>query len=461
MTRNEADRYLNSFINYENQIKNITPSTFKLRRVENLLELLGNPHKKIKCIHVAGSKGKGSTCAFTAHILKEAGYKVGLYTSPHIYDLRERIRILKNPPVSPLVRGEDSAKNQIFDDSIAEKDLCSLLEKMRPSLEKARVDSEYGKLSYFEVLTALAFCYFHSSKIDYAVLETGMGGRLDATNVVDAWVCGLTPISLEHTQQLGSTLTAITQEKVAIVKNKNQIVVVAPQEPEALAVIEKHCQKIGAQWYDVARAKRIQKRRQDFREQIFSIKNDQHTYAAKTRLLGSHQLMNAATAIGLVEKLKAHDVSIEPEIVAKGIENTRWPGRFEIVGKRPWIILDCAHNPSSAARLAQTVLEIFPDQPVSLILGISSDKDIAGICRNLSAICKRVIFTKADHPRAYEISREELEKFFPGKHCRLAKNIEEALQAALANAGADAVIVVAGSIFIVAEARLHLLNKKG
>ncbi len=245
MTYSEATHYLESLINYEKIPVYPYKESFKLERIENFLRVIGNPQRSLKCIHVAGTKGKGSTSAFIAYILRQAGFKTGLYTSPHLSDFRERIRILKRRSVNlrfgsttlTTSRSRQAVskrqKGCDFEGMIERKDLTRLVGKLKPAVEKYNQSSGYGPLSFFEVYTALAFVYFKEKNTDFVVLETGLGGRLDATNVVKPLVCAITPISLEHTQKLGNTLREIAAEKAGIIKNCQSIVISAPQEREA------------------------------------------------------------------------------------------------------------------------------------------------------------------------------------------------------------------------------------
>ncbi len=212
MTFPDAIKYLESFINYEKISAWPYQESLKLKRIQGFLKRIGNPHNGLSYIHIAGSKGKGSTCAFIAYILREAGFKVGLYTSPHLSDFRERIRVLL-PLASSLNPGSD------FEGMIAKKDLVRIIQQLKPEIEEYNRMSKYGGLSFFEVYTVLAFSYFKEKKVDFVVLETGMGGRLDATNVVTPAVCVISPISYEHTQKLGKTLTKIATEKSNHQKN--------------------------------------------------------------------------------------------------------------------------------------------------------------------------------------------------------------------------------------------------
>ncbi|MFC1594601.1 bifunctional folylpolyglutamate synthase/dihydrofolate synthase, partial [Candidatus Omnitrophota bacterium] len=231
MTFLQAQAYLNSFVDYERINDYSYAQNINLERILFFLKSIGNPHKGLRAIHVAGTKGKGSTCAFIASILQKAGLRVGLYTSPHLQTFQERIRILDSTHKTRECNG-------IFADMISEADICRHVECLKPAFKEFTQRSSWGALTFFEAYTAIAFLHFKEQKVDFAVLETGLGGRLDATNVADSLACIITPISYEHAEVLGSSLEEIAQEKAGIIKNKQQVVVVAPQEESALQKIE-------------------------------------------------------------------------------------------------------------------------------------------------------------------------------------------------------------------------------
>ncbi|HLD82899.1 MAG TPA: folylpolyglutamate synthase/dihydrofolate synthase family protein, partial [Candidatus Omnitrophota bacterium] len=415
MTYQEALQYLESFINYENIPAYPYKESLKLECLKGFLSAIGNPQGSLKCLHVAGSKGKGSTCAFLTYILRQAGYKAGLYTSPHLSDFRERIRILNPKPEILNSKQIPNPKSQIkklkdFEGMISKKALTDLVVKLRPAIDKYNKASKYGPLSFFEVYTALALVYFREEKVDFAVLETGLGGRLDATNVVSPLACIITPISYEHTQKLGNTLTKIANEKAGIIKNqkskiKNQklTVISAPQEKEVIEVIRKKCLETGARLIEVKRAKRN----------------------LKIRLAGRHQLVNATVAVRAIEALGILGIKLGVESIRGGLYNTVWPGRCEVISNRPILVLDGAQNIASAAALKKTIRERFRYRKLNLILGISSDKDIQGICHELNPLADRIILTKADSPRAASPTR--LAGYFNGeKEVLVTNNVREA-----------------------------------
>jgi dihydrofolate synthase/folylpolyglutamate synthase len=456
MTPHETQQYLDSLINYE---LDMTPlkdkgvsSGFTLKRIQYLLELLGSPHKGFKCIHIAGTNGKGSSAVFTANILKQAGYKVGLYTSPHLNSCRERIRIL-----SLDVEREDGG---IFSGSIKQEEVYNLIEEIRPHIEKVKNTHGLGMLSYFEVLTALAFYYFRQENVDYAVIEVGLGGRLDATNIVDAYVSAITSIGFEHTQYLGETLEAIAEEKAAIIKKQGQIVIIAPQEKEVVEVIQQRCHEMGAKPYYIGRDIECGLCDKNIEGQALCVKGiGSVEYNIRMSLLGTHQIINAAVAIGMIESLSTRGDYIDEASIVKGIKETLWPARFEILKQGPFIVIDSAHNPSSCKQLAHTLKEIFPHNKTTLILGISKDKDKCGILKTLASASDEVILTKAGHPRADSLTDPVLIQVLKDKKHEYKSNVVEAIDAALKSAKNDDVILITGSIYLAAEARERLVEE--
>jgi len=421
MDHSEAHLYLNSFNNFESQLHKLRSEDFNLNRIWRFLDLLGNPTKELKIIHVAGTKGKGSTCAFLASILQVAGYKVGLYTSPHLHKVNERIRILDS--------ANASAKGD-FPGSISDEELSVVLNSLRPHANMIR--NEGNILTYFEVLTVTALCYFAKNKVDVVILETGLGGRLDATNAVDSSVAVITPVSLDHTRILGTALKQIAFEKAGIIKDSHQKVVIAPQEKEALDVIQNRCREFGVEpiLVDPDKYKKLE-----------------------IGLHGSHQKINAACALEVLTVLMSMGFKISEEAIKQGLKNVYWPGRFERIKKDPDIIVDGAHNGASAQALAQTLISEYPQRRIILILGISEDKDAATICKPLKEISASIILTKAQHPRSHEFTQSEGRTYFGNLPLEITGSVAQAIEKALKLAKPQDIIVVTGSIFMVAEAR--------
>ncbi len=461
MTYPQAQSYLNSFVNYERLNFYPYKSSFKLDRVKRLLRLLGNPHRRLRAVHIAGSKGKGSTCAFVGGILREAGFKVGLYTSPHLVDVRERIRILQ-----PAPRHKRSGPGKTEKEIILKKDFTRLIERIMPYAEKLR-EAKLGGLSYYEILTALAFLYFKEEECGFVVLETGIGGRLDATNVVCSLVCAITPISYEHTAVLGATLEKIAAEKAGIIKftmlsssqltvrtreSKSQIVITAPQRPSALRVIRKRAKEVGADLYEVGKDIQIKERGFGLRGQSFDVQGIFDKYSGlKIGLLGEHQIVNAAVAVACVESLRNYGTGITQQAIREGLKKVQWPGRLQMISQKPKIILDAAHNRASACALKDALNKFFKFHNLILVFGASQDKDVRGILRELTPLAARIILTKTQNPRA--LAPEIIKTFIKarGKEVVLTDNPNKALKIAKQKARQQDLILVCGSLFLIGE----------
>ena len=413
--------YLNSFTNFESKLNSLTHKEFNLSRIAELLSHLGNPQENLKVIHVAGTKGKGSTCAFVSYILANAGYKVGLYTSPHLHRLNERIRILDKG----VVTSGDDFYGMISDDALG-----VMINHIRPHI--ASLNNRGIELTYFEVLTVIALAYFKDHGVDYVVLETGLGGRLDATNVVDSLVAVITPISLDHMHILGKTIKAIAGEKAGIIKSSTQQVVIALQEKAAMDVILARCQQFGIKPVVV---------------------EGEIDLTQEIALKGAHQRVNAAVAAHAIEALKVFGSPAYPGLIHQAIAVTRWAGRFELLSVNPVIIADGAHNEASARALVRTVKDHYPEHRVILVLAMSSDKDVSSVAAELKLVADTVILTKAAHPRAHEFSRSEAQALFHPKPWFVTEDIGQAMELARSKVDKKHLILVTGSLFIVAQAR--------
>jgi dihydrofolate synthase / folylpolyglutamate synthase len=446
MNSKDAVSYINSFINFEKIPKYQYASSFKLERMEAILKELGNPHKSLNIIHVAGSKGKGSTCAITAYILKEAGYKTGLYTSPHLVDFRERIRILD------ISRSEVSGSRE-FECMISEEDFSRLIEEIMPAAEKFREHEKLGKASFFEILTACAFLYFKKTQVDIAVLETGLGGRLDATNITVPLVSGITNISLEHTDKLGDTLGKITREKAGIIKDKG-LVVSAFQKKEVSEVLRKACEEKNAELREIGKDIMYSIVDSSAEGQVFDLEGPGYSYKnLELNLIGAHQAENASIGIGMLKLIDRDKFNIEESSIRNGLKKAVWPGRLQIIQKDPYVILDGAQNSASALALTDSVRKIFNYKKLICVFGISSDKDIKGVSDILDNASDVIILTKAkDNPRAEDISK--LRQNFSNSRPGLVEsdNIDDAMRKALEIAKEDDLILITGSLFVVGDA---------
>ncbi len=433
MIYEQAQSYLNSFIDYE-QDTNYVYTDIKLERVKILLAELGNPQDTFKSIHIAGTKGKGSTCAFIFSILRESGFKVGLYTSPHLIDFRERIKIS-----CPDELGQTKER------LITEDEVCRLVEELKPHTDKIK------NLTFFEVYTVLAFKFFAQMGLDFAVLETGLGGRLDATNVVTPIVCGITGISYDHTNMLGNTLEKIAKEKAGIIK-KDSLVVIAPQPPDAWKIIAKKCEEKKSRLYEVGKDFLYDSIGQDLNGSVFDFRGIFEQYESlHIPLIGPHQLINASLALGIIQVLRLYEVVISLLAIQRGLENTRWPGRMQLIHKHPFFLLDGAQNAASARILMMAIDMLFIPKKFILILGVSKDKDVKGICGHLCRQPSLIILTQAQTRRAMSV--EELEKVAarPNRNVIKTRNVSEALKLAVKNVGPDDLILVAGSLYLIGE----------
>ena len=426
MDYRESLRYLLSFTDFEKLPGSAySAANFDLRRMVELLSLLGNPHLVPRTIHIAGTKGKGSTAAMIASALSADGCRTGLYTSPHLHTFRERMR----------VDGE----------MIEEGMFADLTDKARPAVEEVNRRHEYGELTTFEILTAVAFSFFDEQGVDFQVLETGLGGRLDATNVVSPELCVITSISRDHAEVLGDTLAEIAGEKAGIIKRGAQVIS-APQRPEAAAVIEDACRRNETTLVVVGRDVTWRKLTSDLSGQSFEVEGTRGSYKLAIPLLGAHQLENAATTVAALEAL-----GVESNAIARGLAQVMWPGRLEVLRREPVVMVDGAHNADSARRLKESITEYFDHKRLILVIGASSDKDVAGMVAELAPLASAVIATRSRHPRAVAPAGliDEFSRY--GVVPRVTESVAAAMKLALAKAKPGDLICAAGSVFVIAE----------
>jgi len=406
-----------------------------LENISAVLEDFGQPHQNYPCLHVAGTNGKGSVCAFLEKIFRLHGLNTGLYTSPHLTDVRERIK----------VNGQ----------MIPEKDLYSLLgeiQRKEKKLKKAGLVS--GALTYFEILTIAAFLYFREKKIDLAVLEVGMGGRFDATNVVQPEVSIITTISYDHQQYLGKTLEKIAFEKAGIIKEKRPCVS-GVRNLKAQRVIKKKCREVDAPLVEVFGSGKKLACNDNQTGLVFRYESGRQVYEFQPSLPGFHQGENAAVAIAVAEVMKGMGWKIDKQKIIKGIETTDWPGRLEVFSRLPLIILDGCHNEAGARAVSQ-YWRASLKEPCILVFAVMKDKDLEKIARWLFPLAARVILTRPCLERAAK--PEEIAsrlKKYQNKYF-LEDKVSSALRLALALSEGRIPILVAGSLFLVGEAREFL-----
>ncbi len=434
LTYQEALHQLLGLTDYERMaVSHGRQPRYDLSRVAAFLDMLGKPHMGRPTVHVAGTKGKGSTVAMVSAALVAQGMRTGLYTSPHLHTFRERIQ-LDNQPVS-------------------EATFSGLLESLWPVAEALNATDQWSRVTVFEMLTAMAFVHFRDVHADAQVIEVGLGGRLDATNVMPSpEVCVITPVSLDHTGVLGSTVAQIAVEKAGIIKPGSTIVA-GLQQPEAMAVIEATCAERSARLIKVADVARWRHHSSSLDGQSFTLETAHGTYDLWTRLLGTHQIENAATAVVALEALRERGVTLSEASIRAGIRDVVWPCRLEVLRRSPLVVCDGAHNPEAARRLRESVPAYFKYRRLIMVAGISGDKDIDGIVAELAALRPRVLTSRSRHPRA--TPPDALAKRFRTAGCEAepAGNTAQALDRALAEAGPDDLVLVTGSLFAAAEAR--------
>ena len=420
---NQALDYLYSFVDYSlKHSSELVKADFNLNRMLALMESLGDPQTKYPSIHVAGTKGKGSTSALCAAALSAAGYRVGLYTSPHLEDYVERIRI----------NGE----------SILHEQLIELVEEIKPHVAKIE------KLTTFEITTALAFMAFAKYGATAAVFEVGLGGRLDATNIVTPKVSVITSLSYDHMAVLGNTLALIAGEKAGIIK-PGVPVVSSPQRDEAREVLLRIASERNSDITLVGRDVEFERVEASLSGQRLKVSGQRLAVELHIPLLGKHQIENAATAYAA---LKASGIAISDEQIQRGFSQVQWPARFELARLDPPLIFDSAHNQDSFEKLRETLEEYFPGKKVYLIFGASEDKNIPGMFAEMKPKIQKIIITRADHPRALSVEQIAGLAGQAGVECEAVVPVKEALRRALELSSKDGSIVLsAGSMFVTAE----------
>ena len=442
MNYSEAIAYLDSYVNYEKLPDyRWTQAAFRLDRMFRMLDLLGNPHNAYPSVHVAGTKGKGSTCAFVASVLQAHGRKTGLYLSPHVLDLRERISV---------------------DGNWIDKDrFASLMGELRPVIE--RVEKEMIPTTYFEILTALGMLHFAREKVDIAVLEVGIGGRLDATSVVTPVVSVITTIGFDHMDKLGNTLSEIAGEKCGIVK-PGVPVISAPQPPEAAETIERICSERGSPLRVVGRDIRVLSSSGETGALRFETREGAYE-AAKLGIEGIHQRSNAACAIGALEEIQgAGLVELDPAKLGEGLASTRLRARFELIPGEPRVLLDGAHNVDSLRALAESLRARggLPGRRTVAVVGLAADKDLKACLSVLDEVADEFDFTRTSNPRA--AAPEQLMETLSGlstKPARVIHDIREAYIAGLETAGPDGLLIVTGSFYLAGEVASVIMETEG
>ncbi len=437
-TYQEALAYLLDRTDYEKEERvryNVT--TFSLERMEKLLSLLGDPHTKINTVHIAGTKGKGSTATMLARMLEANGYTVGLYTSPHLVHLHERITINS--------------------EMITEPEMLDLMNRSYAPIEKLSKDTPP---TFFEIMTALAFMYFADRQIDIGVIETGLGGRLDSTNVIMPKVVGITSLSIDHKQQLGDTLDRIAMEKAGIFK-KGVPAVTVQQDPLAMNVLKAQALAVkvplSVTGTDIDFSYRFETSREHGPHTRICLSTPTSKFEhLRVPLYGRHQAINCGLALAMLDKLKSAGYQIDVEKAATGLANVRLAGRMEMICQDPRIMIDGAHNAASIRALIHAIGQNIPYDSMVMIFGCNCDKDIPGMLNELQYGADKVIFTRSSSNKA--VSPQELSDQYTeicGKMCQTANTLGEALLLARSAVGKEDLICITGSFYLIGQAKVR------
>ncbi len=403
---------------------------FGLDNMREFSKRIGDPHLDFRSVHVTGTNGKGSVCTFASEMLRRHGLKVGLYTSPHLVDFRERI----------MVNGR----------MIPESKVVKLGEELRTHMEEMACQGKDKQLTFFEFTTGLAFRYFSDMEVDYVVAEVGMGGRLDATNIIQPDVAAITRIGLEHTDYLGKTIKDIAFEKAGIIKS-GCTVVTCERDPDVLRLFGDSCSRHGCELARIGEHFDVSNVRQGLSGTEFDYTGKVDLCDLRTRLLGGYQAENAAAAIAMVGELESNDVLVTEDEIRKALWAARWPGRLDIVSRKPMLMFDGSHNPDGARTTAKT-LEALGMTPITFVLGCMKDKDARGIVSALAPHAAMMIVTQVVNKRAMEadalgnIARKE----FSGP-LAVVPDSHDAVGRALADHKGKGVCVI-GSLYLVGEA---------
>jgi dihydrofolate synthase/folylpolyglutamate synthase len=442
-TYDEAKKYLCERTDYEKESRvRYNKTTFNLSRMEKLLKLLGNPHKKIETVHIAGTKGKGSTATMLAKMLESNDYSVGLYTSPHVLDLHERIVV-------------DSKK-------IGKTQMLKLINRIYSPVEKLSKDDPP---SFFEIMTAVAFMHFVDEEVDIAVIETGLGGRLDSTNVIKPHVVGITSLSIDHQGQLGDSLGSIAAEKAGVFKRGVPIITVE-QEPAAMKVLKSEALRMKAPFMvtgkDIDFSHRFETSREDGPHTRICLTTSSSKFEhLRVPLHGTHQAINCGLALAMLDKLKERGYDIDNEKAKRGLKEVSLAGRMEMISESPRIMIDAAHNSDSIRALMHAIGQNVPYDSMVVIFGCNVDKDIDGMLNQLQYGADKVIFTRSNSAKAaWPEDLGDRYNEICGKMYQTAFSLLEALRLAESAIGKEDLICITGSFYLIGQAKLMLSRNK-
>ena len=439
-TYDRAIRYLFDKTDYERQRHlryNVT--TFDLGRMEKLLRAVGNPHKKFPTVHIAGTKGKGSTATMLARMIEANDYSVGLYTSPHVTSLRERI--------------------VVDDRKIVRKDLVSLVNRIHIPVE--RMDKNGDCPTFFEIFTAMAFMHFANKDVDIAVIETGLGGRLDSTNVIKPSLIGITSISIDHPNLLGETIDLIAKEKAGVIKRGIPVITVK-QDPIAMKTLKRHATSVNAPLSvtgrDIDFSYRFESSREHGPHNRICITTPSSRFEhLRVPLPGEHQAINCGLALAMLDSLKNQGYEISDEKAIAGLKKVSLDGRMEIIAHDPRILIDVAHNAASIKALIHAIGQHVPYDSMVVIFGCNSDKDVRGMLDQLQYGADKVIFTRSNTPKAmYPQDLADMYTDICGKMCQTAMSVREAVRVATNAVTKEDLICITGSFYLVGQAKVQL-----
>ncbi len=425
------------------RVSRIDPAVFKLDRMRHIMAAMGNPHEALRCVHIGGTNGKGSMASMVTSCLRECGYAVGMYTSPHLVDLRERIML-----------GGSMISHAAFTEMMGQ--VATAAETLPAKL---------GKPTFFEVITALALGYFAEQAVDVAVIEVGLGGRLDSTNIITPEVAAVGSISLDHTQILGDTVEKIAAEKAGIFK-KGVPALTFQQTPRIVAAMREVAEKNGAIFQvvgeDIEFSFRFESSPQLGPHTRVGLSTERRSYEhVPTPLPGEHQAMNTGLALAILDKLGERGFDLPEGKVIAGLGKTSLPGRMEIIWKRPRIMVDGAHNPAAVDALVRSVGAHVSYDSMIVVFGCASDKDTDEMLRRVAMGADKVIFTRSKgNPRASDPA--ELAKRFAevtAKMCQVEATLEDAISTAVRASGREDLILVTGSFYLAGEAKKLLSDR--
>ena len=435
----QALAYLLSKTDYEKQEQpryNVT--TFNLDRMKAFLTLLGNPHTKTATVHIAGSKGKGSTATMLGKMLEANGFKVGLYTSPHLIHLHERIRVNST--------------------MVSDSEMLRLLNRAHAAIEKL---SEKDPPTFFEIMTALAFIHFSDKKADIAIIETGMGGRLDSTNVITPEVIGITSLSIDHQQQLGTTIDSIAREKAGVFK-KGVPVLTVQQDPSAMQILKSEAlaseSPLSITGDDIDFSYRFETSREDGPHTRICLTTETSKFEhLRVPLHGRHQAVNCGLALAMLDKLKSSGYDIDTEKATQGLNEVSLMGRMEMIYEDPRVMIDGAHNAASVRALIHAIGQNIPYDSMVIVFGCNSDKDVPGMLEQLQYGADKVIFTRSSSLKA--VSPRDLADMYTeicNKMCQTSSSLGEALKLANSAVSREDLICITGSFYLIGQAKTRL-----